>query len=110
MGLALLLVYLKTKALRTGDEHYNRAARFWAKIFGINFALVVGGGGADGDRDGGDVPGAAADGEEFEGLAARLRISTTGGGGSGGSTVVHREEKRARSVPGICGVSHGDAD
>jgi cytochrome bd ubiquinol oxidase subunit I len=41
MGLALLLVYLKTKALRTGDEHYNRAARFWAKIFGINFALGV---------------------------------------------------------------------
>src|SRR5438067_2310327 len=30
MGLALLLVYLKTKALRTGDEHYHRAARFWA--------------------------------------------------------------------------------
>ncbi len=41
MGLALLLVYLKTKALRTGDEHYNRAARFWAKIFGINFAMGV---------------------------------------------------------------------
>jgi len=41
MGLALLLVYLKTKALRTGDEHYNRAARFWAKIFGINFAAGV---------------------------------------------------------------------
>ncbi|MGH9743712.1 MAG: cytochrome ubiquinol oxidase subunit I [Candidatus Acidiferrum sp.] len=41
MGLALLLVYLKTKALRTGDEHYNCAARFWAKIFGINFALGV---------------------------------------------------------------------
>jgi cytochrome bd ubiquinol oxidase subunit I len=41
MGLALLLVYLKTKALRTGDEHYNRAARFWARIFGINFALGV---------------------------------------------------------------------
>ena len=41
MGLALLLVYLKTKALRTGDEHYDRAARFWARIFGINFALVV---------------------------------------------------------------------
>ncbi len=31
MGLALLLVYLKTKALRTGDEHYSRAARFWAR-------------------------------------------------------------------------------
>ncbi len=41
MGLALLLVYLKTKALRTGDEHYNRAARFWARIFGINFTLGV---------------------------------------------------------------------
>lgn len=41
MGLALLLVYLKTKALRTGDEHYNRSARFWAKIFGINFAAGV---------------------------------------------------------------------
>jgi cytochrome d ubiquinol oxidase subunit I len=41
MGLALLLVYLKTKALRTGDEHYNRSARFWARIFGINLALEV---------------------------------------------------------------------
>jgi cytochrome bd ubiquinol oxidase subunit I len=41
MGLALLLFILKTQALRTGDEQYNRAARFWAKIFGINFALGV---------------------------------------------------------------------
>jgi cytochrome d ubiquinol oxidase subunit I len=41
MGLALLLVILKTMALRTGDEHYNRAARFWAKIFGVNFAIGV---------------------------------------------------------------------
>src|ERR1700681_2898769 len=41
MGLALLLVYLKTKALRTGDEHYNRPARFWGRIFGINFAVGV---------------------------------------------------------------------
>ena len=41
MGLALLLVYLKTKALRTGDEHYNRAARFWAKVFEINFVMGV---------------------------------------------------------------------
>ena len=41
MGLALLLVYLKTKALRTGDEHYNVAARFWARIFGITFTLGV---------------------------------------------------------------------
>jgi cytochrome d ubiquinol oxidase subunit I len=41
MGLALLIVILKTMAIRTGDEHYNRSARFWAKIFGINFALGV---------------------------------------------------------------------
>jgi cytochrome d ubiquinol oxidase subunit I len=41
MGLALLLVYLKTQALRTNDEHYNRATRFWARIFGINFAVGV---------------------------------------------------------------------
>jgi cytochrome d ubiquinol oxidase subunit I len=41
MGLALLIVILKTMALRTGDEHYNDAARFWAHIFGINFAMGV---------------------------------------------------------------------
>jgi cytochrome d ubiquinol oxidase subunit I len=41
MGLALLIVILKTLALRTGDEHYNQAARFWARIFGINFAVGV---------------------------------------------------------------------
>jgi cytochrome d ubiquinol oxidase subunit I len=41
MGLALLLVVLKTLALRTENEHYNRAARFWARIFAINFAMGV---------------------------------------------------------------------
>jgi cytochrome d ubiquinol oxidase subunit I len=41
MGLALLIVILKTIALRTGNEHYHRAARFWAKIFAINFVFGV---------------------------------------------------------------------
>ncbi len=41
MGLALLIVILKTMALKTGDEHYNHAARFWARIFAINFAMGV---------------------------------------------------------------------
>ncbi len=41
MGLALLIVILKWLALRTGDERYNRAARFWTRIFAINFALGV---------------------------------------------------------------------
>src|SRR5258706_15537507 len=41
MGLALLIVVLKTLALRSGNEHYNRSVRFWAKIFGINFGMGV---------------------------------------------------------------------
>jgi len=41
MGLAPLIVVLKTIALRRNDEKYNQAARFWARIFGINFVLGV---------------------------------------------------------------------
>src|SRR3984957_10390805 len=41
MGLAPLIVVLKTLAIRQNDETYNHAARFWAKIFGINFLLGV---------------------------------------------------------------------
>src|SRR4051794_5398592 len=41
MGLALLIVVLKSLALWQGDEQYNISARFWAKIFGINFAIGV---------------------------------------------------------------------
>ncbi len=41
MGLALLIVIFKTAALTTGDERYNQAARFWVKIFAINFAMGV---------------------------------------------------------------------
>jgi cytochrome d ubiquinol oxidase subunit I len=41
MGLALLIVVLKTLALRTGYEHYNESARFWGRIFAINFAIGV---------------------------------------------------------------------
>jgi len=41
MGLALLILILKTVALRTGDEKYAAAARFWAQIFAINFAMGV---------------------------------------------------------------------
>src|SRR5579871_2636515 len=41
MGLALLIVVLKTLALRSGDDRYNQAARFWARIFGINFVMGV---------------------------------------------------------------------
>jgi len=41
MGLAWFLVYWKWRALRTGDKKYNQAVRFWAKIFGLNFAVGV---------------------------------------------------------------------
>ena len=41
MGLALLILVLKTIALRTGDGRYDEAARFWGRIFGINFAFGV---------------------------------------------------------------------
>jgi cytochrome d ubiquinol oxidase subunit I len=41
MGLALLIVALKTVALKTGEEQWDRAARFWGRIFGINFVFGV---------------------------------------------------------------------
>lgn len=41
MGLAWFIVWWKWRALKTGDEKYNQAARFWAKIFGLNFAVGV---------------------------------------------------------------------
>jgi cytochrome bd ubiquinol oxidase subunit I len=45
MGLALLIFVLKTLSLRAGAEslreHYAGAARFWIKIFAINFVTGV---------------------------------------------------------------------
>jgi cytochrome d ubiquinol oxidase subunit I len=41
MGLALLMVAMKTVALRRKDERYNQAARFWARIFAVNFLIGV---------------------------------------------------------------------
>jgi cytochrome d ubiquinol oxidase subunit I len=41
MGLALFIVVFKWLALRNGDAQWDLAARFWAKIFGLNFAVGV---------------------------------------------------------------------
>jgi cytochrome bd ubiquinol oxidase subunit I len=41
MGLALLVVIMKLLGLRPGGEAWNDAARFWIRIFGINFAVGV---------------------------------------------------------------------
>jgi cytochrome bd ubiquinol oxidase subunit I len=41
MGLAFVIVVLKAFGLKTGEARYNDAARFWIRIFGINFAVGV---------------------------------------------------------------------
>ena len=41
MGLSLMIVYFKWKFLRTKNEDYNNAAKFWMKIFALNFAMGV---------------------------------------------------------------------
>ena len=41
MGLALLILYFKTRAFWFQDEHHNSAAQFWIKIFGLSFAFGV---------------------------------------------------------------------
>jgi len=41
MGLALLILIMKSLSLRGGGGAWNDAARFWIRIFGINFAMGV---------------------------------------------------------------------
>ena len=41
MGLAFIIAVLKALGLRTGEARYSDAARFWIRIFGINFAIGV---------------------------------------------------------------------
>jgi cytochrome d ubiquinol oxidase subunit I len=41
MGLAFLIAILKVQALRTKDPRYDHAARFWTRIFAVNFAMGV---------------------------------------------------------------------
>ncbi|TYB74296.1 cytochrome ubiquinol oxidase subunit I [Bizionia myxarmorum] len=41
MGLSLMIVYFKWKFLRTKIYKYNDAAKFWMKIFALNFAMGV---------------------------------------------------------------------
>lgn len=41
MGLSLMIVYFKWKFLRSNNIIYNDAAKFWMKIFALNFAMGV---------------------------------------------------------------------
>lgn len=41
LGLSILIAIMETIYVRTGDEEYKNMARFWGKIFLINFAIGV---------------------------------------------------------------------
>lgn len=41
LGLAVIMAIMETMYYKTGDEHWKRTAKFWMKIFGINFAVGV---------------------------------------------------------------------
>jgi cytochrome d ubiquinol oxidase subunit I len=41
LGLSILIALMETAYVKTGDEEYKRMARFWGKIFLINFAIGV---------------------------------------------------------------------
>lgn len=41
IGLGVLLVILEGLYLKTGDKQYEAAAKFWTKIFALNFAMGI---------------------------------------------------------------------
>ncbi len=41
LGLSILVAWMETRYVRTGDETYLRMTKFWGKLFLINFALGV---------------------------------------------------------------------
>ncbi len=41
LGLSILIAIMETLYVKTGDEEYKRMAKFWGKLFLINFAVGV---------------------------------------------------------------------
>ncbi len=41
LGLSIIVAYMETKYVKTGDETYLKMTKFWGKIFLVNFALGV---------------------------------------------------------------------
>lgn len=41
LGLSILVAYMETRYVRTGDEAYLRMTKYWGKLFLINFALGI---------------------------------------------------------------------
>ncbi|MDX9847172.1 MAG: cytochrome ubiquinol oxidase subunit I [Tenuifilaceae bacterium] len=42
IGTTYIIAIAQTIHLKTGDPHWEKVAKFWAKLFGINFAIGVG--------------------------------------------------------------------
>ena len=41
LGLSIILAWMETRYVRTGDEFWKKQAKFWGKLFLINFTLGV---------------------------------------------------------------------
>ncbi|MDO4707080.1 MAG: cytochrome ubiquinol oxidase subunit I [Porphyromonadaceae bacterium] len=41
LGLGIIMSLVETKYYRTGEEFWKKSAKFWQKLFGINFAIGV---------------------------------------------------------------------
>lgn len=41
LGLSVIMAIMETAYVRTGNEQWKKTAKFWMKIFGINFAIGV---------------------------------------------------------------------
>ena len=41
LGLAVVMAIMETLYYKTGNEFWKRTAKFWMKLFGINFAVEV---------------------------------------------------------------------
>jgi len=41
LGLSIIVALMETKYVRTGDEMYKKMAKFWGKLFLINFAIGI---------------------------------------------------------------------
>ena len=41
LGLSIIIAYMETRYVQTGDETYLKMTKFWAKLFLVNFAVGV---------------------------------------------------------------------
>lgn len=41
LGLTVMIAFMETLYVRTGDESWKNATKFWMRIFGVNFAIGV---------------------------------------------------------------------